>query len=447
VRRWRGESTFEAYDEGGSAQRGCSIPRAAAEQGFVRFRVALVGLLVAASTTWVVAAESAPVAPSHSSAIDALEAAVRAAPSDAAAHFRLGEAWVAQGGPEQARLAYRKAAALDPGGLTGLRAWQRLQTLPPESFRDCEDCPELLSVPPGRFAMGSEPTEEGRFENEGPPREVTIPQPLAVGRFEVTVREWRACVQAGACPPTASKARPGDDHPVVGIDWNATQRYVGWLSKRTGHRYRLLSESEWEYVTRSGSTAARFWGERDLRTCEFANVANLVPVPVNPDDPATNLIDCNDGWLETAPVGRFKANAFGLHDTLGNVWEWVQDCYREDGWRDAPHDGSAHVWRDCERRVVRGGSWFFVRGLVRSAMRAGQASGAREDDLGLRVVRALSGAPTAAGESPVAEAVPVGAGIATPAPAGPKVSGAAPNPASRPTAGRESRRPKQRVNP
>ncbi|MCY4671545.1 MAG: SUMF1/EgtB/PvdO family nonheme iron enzyme [Rhodococcus sp.] len=256
---------------------------------------------------------------------------------------------------------------------------------------DCDYCPALTIVRPGSYVMGAPAGEANRDEDEGPLHEVTIPDGLAVGTFEVTLREWQACAEEGGC-----RRRPDDeswgrfDRPVIDVNWSDAQRYVEWLSEQTGFEYRLLTEAEWEYVARAGVGAARYWEGTASTACEYANVA---------DDAARSsggflwpetwtFSDCNDGFDATAPVGSFSPNGFGLHDVLGNVWEWTEDCWN-DRYVQAPSDGSAWETGDCGRRVVRGGAWNTQPEQVRVAVRDGVRAGTRSNNLGFRVVRRL----------------------------------------------------------
>ena len=247
-------------------------------------------------------------------------------------------------------------------------------------FRDCAGCPEMVVAPAGSFRMGSPPSEEGRYEVEGPTRHVTISEPFAVGKYEVTLGEFASFVSAtgydmeGRCglwlggewefSPWADWRSPSfpqtDRGPVVCVNWRDAQAYVIWLSEKTGKGYRLLSESEWEYAARGGTRTARHWGEGASGQCDYANGADLMTeshytewVAVKcddedpgcgarrPGDPTWPFADCDDGHIWTAPVGTFKANGFGLHDMLGNVEEWVADCWNYDySYAGAPSDGS-----------------------------------------------------------------------------------------------------------
>ena len=252
------------------------------------------------------------------------------------------------------------------------------RVLPARVFRDCAGCPELVGVPPGRFIVGSLTSEEGRTDDEGPRHEVTIGYALAVGVYEVTFAEWDACVSAGGC----GRYRPDDrgwgrgSRPVINVSWEDARGYVAWLSRETGEEYRLLSEAEWEYVARAGTQTARYWGNRELGQCRYAN---------GYDD----YVPCSDGYANTAPVGSYEPNAFGLFDVLGNVWEWTEDCWN-DSYAGAPTDGSPWTSGNCSRRVLRGGSWFFAPDILRSASRSRYPAGVRSGYGGFRVARTIN---------------------------------------------------------
>ena len=248
---------------------------------------------------------------------------------------------------------------------------------PGKTFKDCPDCPEMVVVPAGTFMMGSPANEKGRLSDEGPRNRITIARPFAVGKFEVTFSEWDACVVEGGC----GGYRPKDEGwgrgrcPVINVNWKDAKSYVSWLSRKTGKQYRLLSESEWEYVARAGTTTRRWWGDDvgESGACRYANVS----------DPP---FECSDGHRNTSPAGSFAANRFGLHDVLGNVWEWVEDCWNE-GYAGAPTDGRARRSGDCDRRVQRGGSWGNSPGIVRSAIRNGIPPGWGYFSNGFRIAR------------------------------------------------------------
>ena len=252
---------------------------------------------------------------------------------------------------------------------------EMMQTAGPvgTEFRDCAWCPEMMVVPAGSFLMGSPASEEGRDVDEGPVHRVTIAAPFAVGKHEVTFAEWDACRTDGGCMHHPDDEGWGRDRrPVINVSWDDAGAYVRWLSRETGERYRLLSESEWEYAARSGSQTRYAWGnevERNRANCD----------------------GCGSRWdgKSTAPVGSFAANAFGLHDLHGNVREWVKDCWNG-SYAGAPADGTAWASGNCDLREARGGSWFYFSRHLRSADRNGYTSGARLNYVGFRVARELT---------------------------------------------------------
>ena len=247
-------------------------------------------------------------------------------------------------------------------------------------FRDCAECPEMVVIPAGSFMMGSPPSEEGRFGNEGPVHRVTIQDPLPVGRHEVTFAEWDACSRGGGCLHVPDDRGWGrGNRPVINVSWKDAQSYVGWLSRKTGKTYRLLSESEWEYAARAGTTAPFHYG------------GTLSTVQANYDGNFAYGSGREGEYREkTVPVGSFPPNEFGLHNVHGNVRELVEDCWH-DSYNGAPSDGSA--WTsggECSLRVVRGGSWVDAPRVLRSASRYGYPSGYRNVFVGFRVARTLT---------------------------------------------------------
>ena len=238
-------------------------------------------------------------------------------------------------------------------------------------FRECARCPELVVVPAGKFLMSGPAGDD----EESPARAVTIAEPIAVGVYEVTFGEWDACVSEGGC----AGYRPEDEgwgrgrRPVINVSWEDAQAYVRWLAEKTGQRYRLPSESEWEYAARAGSAARYWWGDEPGRN-------------------RANCRGCGSRWdgERTAPVGSFASNGFGLHDVQGNVWEWVEDCGHEDR-AAAPPDGSARTsGGNCRFRMRRGGSWDVEPEYLRFAWRDWDVAGGRFDNDGFRVVRTLA---------------------------------------------------------
>jgi formylglycine-generating enzyme required for sulfatase activity len=244
---------------------------------------------------------------------------------------------------------------------------------PLASFRECaKDCPEMIVIAAGGFTMGSPTTEQGRYTDEGPQHKVTIARPFAVSKYDVTFADWDACVSVGACPKAADTGYGRDTKPVINVGWDDAQQYVAWLSRMTGQPYRLLTEAEWEYAARAGTTTANYWGD-DIGKGN------------------ANCTGCGSKWenQQTSPVGSFAANQFGLYDMAGNVWQWVQDCY-QDNYNGAPADGSAWTGGNCDRRVVRGGSWILNPLILRAAIRYRGSTDVRDGDLGFRVGRTLT---------------------------------------------------------
>ena len=203
------------------------------------------------------------------------------------------------------------------------------------SFQDCPECPVLVRIPAGNFMMGSSGDPSAR-----PAHRVTVGRPFALGKYEVSVAEWRACVQGGGCASMPDMQEPTDMSPVHNVHWLEAVAYVEWLEKRTGHHYRLPSEAEWEYAARAGTNERYWWGDRmdgtkvACKDCGSALFERLRPPSVNAQ----------------------SANAFGLSGMSGGVAEWVADCWFKD-YAAAPIDGSAHVLPNCRQHVLRGGSW------------------------------------------------------------------------------------------
>ena len=246
---------------------------------------------------------------------------------------------------------------------------------PGNSFRECaKDCPDMIVVPAGEFVMGSPVSEKGRSDDEGPQHKVMFAKPFAVSKFAVTFEQWDACVAVGGCgyysPSDTGWGRA--TRPVIYVNWDEAQNYVAWLSKMTGQTYRLLSEAEWEYAARAGTQTAYPWGDE-------IGKGNA------------NCNGCSSQWdnKQTAPVGSFAPNAFGLYEMYGNVWQWLQDCY-QGSYNGAPTDGSPRTSGDCRNRVLRGGSWFNAPQSLRSANRNALSADYRFYFVGFRVGRTLT---------------------------------------------------------
>ena len=276
----------------------------------------------------------------------------------------------------------------DLNKLRGEQPNSRLGALKPgQTFRDCAQCPDMVVVPAGRFTMGSPQDEAGRFEKESPEHSVALARPFAMAKFEVRFDEWTACVQDQGCRAPQDEGYGRGARPVINVSWDDAKRYVAWLTQKSGKPYRLLTEAEWEYAARAGSKGAHFWDATSTNACAFANVLNPTVKEKYKLDWAS--FDCEDGYVATAPSGSFKPNAFGLYDMLGNVWEWVEDCYHE-SYEGAPTDGAAWTTGECSSRVIRGGGWNNKPQFVRSAIRNRITPGNRVNNLGFRVARTLT---------------------------------------------------------
>jgi formylglycine-generating enzyme required for sulfatase activity len=231
-------------------------------------------------------------------------------------------------------------------------------------IRDCPACPVLGVIAPGAFTMGSNTSDP----SEKPPRRVTVEAPFAIGRTEVTVEQWNACVDAGACPRVTDAAR-APNTPARDISWDDAQLYVKWLTKVSGKPYRLPTEAEWEYAARGGTSSRYWWGE-DMRRGN------------------ANCKECGDPWQADgpAPAASFAANAFGLHDMNGSVWEWVEDCWHS-SYKNAPADARAWTESFCPVHVIRGGSWRDGASYMPATTRFKYDGSVRHSQNGFRVVR------------------------------------------------------------
>ncbi len=242
-------------------------------------------------------------------------------------------------------------------------------------FQDCADCPQMVVIPAGEFTMGSPPSDGAAAAQH----RVTIAHPFAVSKFEITFSEWDACATDGGCggywPDDQGWGR--GNQPAINVSWENAKSYVAWLSRKTAQPYRLLSESEWEYSARAGTTTRFSLGD------------TLSPSQANYDGSADGSGPSEVNRQRAVPVGSFPPNGFGLHDMHGNVAEWVEDCWHDEYTAMAPTDGSAWVDGNCNGRVVRGGSWEDSDVEHRSAARTG---GDKRDQFytdGLRIARGL----------------------------------------------------------
>jgi formylglycine-generating enzyme required for sulfatase activity len=253
---------------------------------------------------------------------------------------------------------------------------------PSQTFNECaKDCPDMVVMPAGQFLMGS---ADGKgSEDEVPVHSVSLEKPFAVAKYEVTVGEWNVCVSLGSCSSLPGSRTMDLHKPITTVTWVEAKQYVGWLSQMTGKSYRLLSEAEWEYSARAGTTATYSFGDDVSQICRFANIADMTLKRSVP--PSWETADCSDGYAGLAPVGSFLPNAFGLHDMHGNVWEWVENCY---GSYDEPVNATASPDDSCPR-VLRGGAFDSLPDLVRSSNRNWGGPGTRLDSYGFRVARTL----------------------------------------------------------
>jgi formylglycine-generating enzyme required for sulfatase activity len=271
----------------------------------------------------------------------------------------------------------RPASASSPGQASSAAASSSARpgsaavtAVPRASYRDCSGCPEMVHLPGGHFLMGSPVGETRREDAEGPQHAVQLPA-FSLGKYAVTFAEWDACAAEGGC-----KTHPGDEgwgrgnRPVINVSWQDARQYTSWLSRKTGQRYRLPSEAEWEYAARAGATTPYYWGD------EIGHGQ-------------ANCSGCGSQWddQQTAPVGSFAPNSWGLYDMLGNVTQWTQDCWNA-SYDKAPTDGRAWETGDCESRVTRGCSWAGPGAQwLRAAARDKYAIGATFRAEGFRVAR------------------------------------------------------------
>jgi len=277
------------------------------------------------------------------------------------------------------------------------------QEKPEREFKECAECPTMVGIPAGKFAMGSPASETGRFDAEGPQHYVTL-KAFALGKYDVTTEEFLRFLRATGYQPAPCNtilnetwrspghglAYPPYDvipprWPAVCLDWKDANAYIAWLNARV-HRerpslakragpYRLPSEAEWEYAARAGTTTARWWG----------------------NSLGSGKANCNGcgskfDYSELSDVDSFSPNAFGLYGMLGNAWQWTEDCWHP-SYVGAPADGRAWRTGDCNKHVVRGGSWDNVPIFVRSAVRSGAMNDGKDFDYstltGFRLAREL----------------------------------------------------------
>jgi serine/threonine-protein kinase PpkA len=281
------------------------------------------------------------------------------------------------------RSAYRRITLDDSGAQLAL-SLQPMNVAYGSSLRDPlaggAHGPKLVVIPPGEFVMGT----RGGAPSEQPPRRVLLTEPFAVTVHEIRVDEYRqfATAVGRATDPRLADADAG--LPVTLVSHADAEAYADWLTRQSGHRYRLLSEAEWEYVARAGSGTDYFFGDDPSQLCRYANVADR-SIPRRPL--SSPVVDCDDGFPQLAPVGSFAANAFGVHDMLGNVAEWIADCGMP-AYAGAPDDGTpTEEGSNCPTHGVRGGSWESTADELRVAKRGVAAS--PSPIRGIRLLREL----------------------------------------------------------
>lgn len=312
----------------------------------------------------------------YSEAIIDFTKAIEIHPNYARAYNNRGLTYELLGRPDKAVADYRMVLAIDPDNKMArsklaaldVRLEQRAEpSKAGDTFRDCDDCPVMMTIRPGKFMMGS----DIHVLDHAHLREVVISRNFAIGQFEVTFAEWDACHKAKACKHNPSDGGWGrGSRPVINVSWKDAQQYVDWLSNLTGKTYRLMSEAEWEYVRKIGHGIAP--GRRLGRA-------------------TANCNGCGSRWdnLQTAPVGSFPANSNGIYDLAGNVWEWVEDCYF-DKYHGVPRDGRAATKTPCRYRVMRGGAWDNGPQFLNPATRFANPPSYRFNNLGFRVAKSLA---------------------------------------------------------
>jgi formylglycine-generating enzyme required for sulfatase activity len=285
-------------------------------------------------------------------------------------------------------------------------------------FQDCAHCPIMVSLPAGQYLMGTavedrltDPRTGKPATNDGPQHLVTIQEPFAIGKYEVTVAEFRQFIEAtgyaplNKCMEFSKKDsfeissginwdNPGfpqtDTAPVGCVSFFDAEAYANWLSASTGQLYRLPTEAEWEYAARAGSTSAYFWGNSAADACTFANIRSTGAPAISKRQAESDLADgfpCDDRYEQGSPVGTYEANDFGLHDMQGNTWEWMSDCSHK-SYEGAPVDGSAWIdARACRFGVIRGGSYLNLVERSSATVRAGRPRSGGATNMGFRIAR------------------------------------------------------------
>lgn len=287
---------------------------------------------------------------------------------------------------------------LDPINVIQGSGESRTRLTAGQVFRDCATCPLMRVLAPGKFMQGSLADA-----SEQPAHWVAIPTPIAFAPREVTIGEFEEFAAEVKLPAQGCNVYDGEwrlrsdvswdtlddahtaQHPVSCVSWDEATAYAAWLSRKTGQAYRLPSASEWEYAAGAGAVSALPLGSDLNSACKQANVADEAAARRYP---GWNVLACDDRYAQSAPVASYAANAFGLHDMIGNVFEWVQDCWY-DSYQGAPVNGTAHGEGNCASRELRGGSWFTSPAYLRASYRNQFEHDYRSSSVGFRVAREI----------------------------------------------------------
>ena len=266
----------------------------------------------------------------------------------------------------------------------------------------------MVALPPGSFLLGSPETEQGRNSDEGPQTKIEL-RGFAVSRLEITRGQYARFISETGHQGKGYRFVLGDtdhwqpdldadwqnpgfpqeqDHPVVCVSWYDAKAYVAWLNtKVSGSPYRLLSESEWAYAAKAGTTTPYWWGEKEEDFCLYTNGGDAEARAIAPSWERSGT--CSDGFAYTAPAGHYgEENAFGLLDMVGNVWEWTEDCYRGN-LQDQPSNGTPFLEEACPKRVVRGGGWDYGPLYLRTSYRGAWNPEEGFANFGFRIARDL----------------------------------------------------------
>jgi sulfatase modifying factor 1 len=256
---------------------------------------------------------------------------------------------------------------------------QRKSKVFQDRLRDGSLGPKMVRIPAGSFRMGD--IQGGGDSDEKPVHRVSVGE-FAMGMYEVTFAEYDKFADATGREKSDDRGWGRGNRPVIYVSWHDATAYTKWLSNQTGKNYRLPTEAEWEYAARAGTETARYWGNDSDLACSYANVHDNTSKEKNGFSLVWAHHNCTDGYAKTAPVGSFKQNKFGLYDMLGNLWEWTCSEF------DNKYKGKEKQCVTTANRLsVRGGSWHFFAGNVRSADRFGPTPTNRNDFFGFRVSR------------------------------------------------------------